>query len=446
MARQKKSDGAAIPSGRLTRFAKFGGLATRVAGDVAASGARRWAQGDRPELRDLVLTPANAARVTEQLSELRGAAMKLGQLLSMDAGEMLPPELADILARLRADAAPMPSKQLRATLDENWGKGWIERFHSFDMRPVAAASIGQVHRAKQDDGTDLAIKIQYPGIARSIDSDVDNVATLINLSGLVPKGLDLKPFLNEAKKQLKDEADYVREGDYVDRFHALLKDHADYAVPRRIDALTTTTVLAMTYQEGVSVETMEDAPQAVRNRIIEMLLALLYKELFDFRLMQTDPNFANYRYDPLTDKLVLLDFGATREITKDLSEKYRALLRAGRNADREALIAAALEIGYVDQKTLDDHGAAILGLLDMAMEPLQRDAPFDFGNLDLSTRMREASLSFFQDAVVAKERRISHVAPTETMFLQRKFAGVFLLASRLKAKVNLRALIDPYLG
>ena len=202
----------AVPSSRLARFGGFAGLAGGVAGGMVAEGARRLAAGERPRLGDMVLTPGNARRLTERLSHLRGAAMKLGQMISMDAGDFLPPELADILATLRDRANFMPPKQLDAVLREEWGPDWRRRFRPFNPRPIAAASIGQVHRATLPDGRELAVKVQYPGVADAIDADVDNVATLLRVSGLLPKDLDIAPLLAAAKEQLREEADYEREG------------------------------------------------------------------------------------------------------------------------------------------------------------------------------------------------------------------------------------------
>lgn len=154
----------AVPGSRLSRLARLGGLASGVAGGMLAEGLRQLAQGRRPSVSELLLTPANARRVTDQLAQLRGAAMKVGQLLSMDAGDLLPPELADILARLRADARPMPMSQLVTVLEASWGPGWEKQFRRFSFTPMAAASIGQVHAAETLDGQPLAIKVQYPGV------------------------------------------------------------------------------------------------------------------------------------------------------------------------------------------------------------------------------------------------------------------------------------------
>lgn len=192
--------GRAVPKGRLSRLGSFGRLAGGVASGMVAEGARRLADGQRPRMGDLLLTPGNIGRITDQLAHLRGAAMKLGQMISMDAGDFLPPELTDILARLRDGAHHMPPPQLQQVLNVHWGKDWRRRFASFGPSPIAAASIGQVHRATTHDGRALAIKVQYPGIAESIDADVDNVATLLRVSGLLPRELDLAPLLAEAKR------------------------------------------------------------------------------------------------------------------------------------------------------------------------------------------------------------------------------------------------------
>lgn len=139
---------SAVPSGRWERLAKLGSLAGSVAGGMLAEGARQFARGQRPRLGDLLLTPSNVRRVADQLARMRGAAMKLGQLLSMDAGDLLPPELAEIFARLRAEATAMPMSQVVAVLGANWGEGWDRHFQRFSFTPVAAASIGQVHLAQ----------------------------------------------------------------------------------------------------------------------------------------------------------------------------------------------------------------------------------------------------------------------------------------------------------
>lgn len=425
-----------VPSSRLGRLARLGSMATGVAGNMLMAGARQLAQGKRPNLSDLLLTPANALRITHQLAQMRGAAMKVGQLISMDAGDLLPPEMAAILARLRSDAHAMPQRQVQAVLTANWGAQWQQRFEPFSFTPIAAASIGQVHRAKAKDGRDLAIKIQYPGVRKSISSDVNNVASLLRLSGLLPKTLDIAPLLLEAKRQLREEADYQAEGAHLQRFAELLAGAPEFVVPALHADLTTKNVLAMSFVAGVPVESMVNAPQVERDRIVSLLVSLLFRELFEFGLMQTDPNFANYRYDPESRQLILLDFGATRSFAPAFGQAYRQLMAAAMVGDRAAMTQAAMAIGYFDDRAQAKHQTAVLDMMQMALEPLRHKGDFDFGTTDMVQRLREAGMALGLD------RDFWHIPPIDTLFLHRKLGGLYLLAARLKARVNVRQLVQ----
>ena len=428
-----------VPSGRWSRLAKLGSLATGVAGGMLAEGARQFAQGKRPRIGDLLMTPANARRVADQLSQLRGAAMKVGQLLSMDAGDLLPPEVADILARLRADATAMPMSQVVSMLDAHWGEGWRRHFRQFSFTPVAAASIGQVHFGQTVDGRDVAVKVQYPGVRESIDSDVDNVATLLRMSGLLPKMLDIGPLLQDAKRQLHEEADYLREGAYLRQYADLLAGVPDFSVPDMQVDLTTGSVLTMTRMGGVAVESLLDAPQAVRDRIAGLAIQLLLRELFEFRLIQTDPNFANYRYDTASRQLILLDFGATRAYPVAMAEHFRQIMHGAMEGNQAAMQDAACAIGYFDVTTPQRHRLALLALFSLACEPLRHEGEFDFGQSDLAARIRDAGLA------LGEERDFWHTPPIEVLLLHRKLGGLYLLAAKLKARVNVRNLAQPCL-
>lgn len=430
--------GRPVPTGRLSRLARFATLASDVAGGIILDGARQFVEGRRPSLNDLLLTPANAFKVMHQLAHLRGAAMKVGQLLSMDAGDLLPRELADILGRLRSDAHHMPRSQLRATLDRQWGRDWERRFEWFSFELIAAASIGQVHRARTRDGRDLAIKIQYPGIRDSIDSDVDNVSALLRMSGLLPAGLDLSPMLTQAKQQLHEEADYEREGRYLQQFGALLAGSPDVLIPDLHPDFTGKNVLAMSYVGGTSLDVLEAAPQVRRDRIATLLIDLVLRELFEFRLMQTDPNFANYRYSAETERLVLLDFGAVRAFSPETTDSYLGLLRAGIAGDRASAIRVALDLklfpGQIPRARQDE----IMALFDLAMQPLRNEGLFDFGKTDIAARLRDGGLR------IAANRDVRTIPPMDVLFVQRKVGGIFLLASRLKARVDIRKLLEKY--
>jgi len=440
MTDDRGSRGRAVPSGRLSRLGAFGRLAGGVAGGVLAEGARRIADGQRPRMGDLLLTPANIGRVADQLSHLRGAAMKLGQMISMDAGDILPDELTRILARLRDRAHHMPPAQLQQVLARGWGKDWRRRFARFDATPLAAASIGQVHRAVTPDGRTLAIKVQYPGVRESIDADVDNVATLLRVSGLLPGTLDIAPLLAEAKRQLHEEADYRREGAMLARFGALLADSPAYVVPTLDAEFSGDDVLAMSFVEGVPIESLADAGQDVRDAAMQSLIALVLRELFDFGLMQTDPNFANYRYQPATGKLVLLDFGATRAIPPSVAQGYRRLLTTGLAGDRNGARDAAVGAGFLGEAAVARHRPQVDAMIDVILGEMTRPGPFDFGDRAFVGGLRE------QGMAMAADRETWHVPPVDTLFVQRKISGTALLAARLKARVDVRSMSHLALG
>ncbi|HHF2888270.1 ABC1 kinase family protein [Vibrio diabolicus] len=428
-----------LPTHRISRFSKFASLATRVAGNVIAEGTKQIAKGNKPKAKDLLLTPQNIARLTDQLAHLRGAAMKLGQMLSMDAGDVLEPELADILSRLRSNADPMPAKQLNGVMESSLGTSWKAEFLSFNFKPIASASIGQVHQAYSDAGDNLAVKVQYPGIRKSIDSDVNNVGTLLKVVGLIPESVDYKGLLEEAKKQLHDEADYTREAQFAIRYHDALKEHPHFVVPKIHTASCSDSVLAMEFIDGVPIEHIEHYDQSTRDFVMHSLLELLFRELFEFKMVQTDPNFANYLYIESTRQIGLLDFGATREYSERFSAGYRKAFASVVNNDEQGLNDALEQIGFFSQTILPDQRQAILDLVKMACEPMLVDEPYDFKASGLAQKLREAG------TILSMEQEYWHTPPADALFLHRKIGGMYLLAARIGAKVNIRQLVQPYL-
>ena len=428
-----------VPSGRLSRLAKLGSLATRVASSMVAEGAKQLATGHRPHVSELILTPNNVKRVADQLADLRGAAMKVGQLLSMDSGDLLPPQLTELLSRLQANAKPMPISQLNHSLEQQWGNDWQQQFSQFSFYPIAAASIGQVHKATTQDGRLLALKIQYPGINKSIDSDVNNVAMLLNISGLVPKQIDVSELLNEAKKQLHAEADYLLEAQYVKQYRQLLASDTRYVLPNIADDLTTSHILAMTFVGGIDVDRLEHQPQTVRNHVIELAFNLMFREVFEFRLVQTDPNFANYRYDIDTQQLVLLDFGATRVYPQYISEGYRQLMAGAVTDDQPQMLAALKQIGFFSQPIEPQAQQALLALCLEACEPLKYQGVYDFGQSNMVHRIRDAG------SQLSMKQGYWHTPPVDAIFLHRKLGGLYLLAAKLKAQVDIHKIFLSYI-
>jgi predicted unusual protein kinase regulating ubiquinone biosynthesis (AarF/ABC1/UbiB family) len=436
---QLNSTTSSVPSGRSSRLWQLGRLAGGMAGGVLTEGLKRLRQGDKVKFEDLLLTPANAKRLSDKLAELRGAAMKLGQLISMEAGELLPPEFSALLARLRDGAHAMPLREVAGVLERNWGRGWDKGFSRFHFTPIATASIGQVHEALTKDQQRLAIKVQYPGIDRSIDSDVHNVASLLRLLRLLPAELALEQLLDEAKHQLHQEADYLNEAAQLQRFRDLLADEPGFALPEVVQSLTTREVLSMSYVEGSPIDRLQDQPRSSRDYLASELIRLALRECFEWGLVQTDPNFANYRYQPESRRIGLLDFGATRQYPQERVLQLRHLLSVSIRQDRRAIEQAALEVGYLDGAAPGFYREAIVALLLDVVEPARQIGPYDFGRTDLASRMSEKVMQ------LRLEHRYWHLPPVEILMLHRKLGGLYLTCSHLLARVDVSQLIGPYL-
>ncbi|CAI2392019.1 ABC1 kinase family protein [Alteromonas macleodii] len=437
----------AVPTSRLSRIGRLGSLAGRIAGNVVSQGAGQLLKGEKPALSSLLLTPKNISNIADQLASMRGAAMKLGQLISMDAGDFLPEELAVILGRLRDDADPMPKDQLIVTLNQSWGEKWQDDLLYFSFAPIAAASIGQVHKVITMDGRMLAVKVQYPGVKKSIDSDVDNVATLIKLTGLVPKSLDINPLLQEAKAQLHQEADYVREADMLNRYRALVestdipnKGSNAFVIPQTFAPLTTSTVLAMDFIEAQDLDALINEPQDVRDAVMTALMTLFFNEIFHFKLLQSDPNLANYQFNPDTKEIVLLDFGATRDVPDAISAQYQALLNSAAANDKAMMQQAAFRIGLIDESHSQTQVDAVINIGMEACEAIRCEGAYDFGQSDLIARLHEKGMA------LTMEHNFWHTPPVDALFIHRKLGGLFLLAKRLKAKVDMRKAAGTWLN
>ena len=290
-ANRKRS---AVPVSRVGRLLRFGLLGGELALSAALGTARQMSSGQKPDLAAALLTAGNADLLARRLAAMRGPAMKLGQILSLQGDEFVPEGFRKALTLLHAQGYAMPDTQLRRVLGREYGKGWQRKFARFDYEPVAAASIGQVHRARKHGGHELALKIQYPGVARSVDSDVDNLASVLKGMNFLPMKFDIAALAAEAKRQLKRETDYEAEAHGLERYRRYVADMPGVVVPHVDRSLTTRHILAMEWIEGESLEVLasEAVPQPRRNAAARILYELLFRELFEFRFVQTDPHSA----------------------------------------------------------------------------------------------------------------------------------------------------------
>lgn len=431
---------SAVPESRFGRLLRLGLMGGELAVGTVLAGARELSAGRLPNVNSTVLTPGNAERLARRLATLRGPAMKVGQMLSLHGGDVLPVEFRNALAALQSQGYSMTDAQLHRVLGREYGTGWQLRFTSFDPEPVAAASIGQVHRAVTADGRSLALKIQFPGVARSVDSDVDNLAALLRALEFLPVTIDIAALTAEVKRQLRLETDYLAEADNLERYGRLVAGLPTLLVPRVDRELTTRRILAADYVEGEPLESLasEAVPQATRNAVGRALTDLMFREIFEFGVMQTDPNFANYLYAPATRRIALLDFGSVCDFPPEFVDRYRRICRAVIARDRAAIRDAALEIGYVHRDDPDDQVRAAVDIVELACEPISHRGAYDFGESRLIARGR--------DLIVASALGQGlRSPPPETLFLHRKLVGNFLVCARLRARIDVRRLLEPFL-
>jgi len=431
-----------VPTSRIGRLARLGVAAGELAVGGVSERVKRIARDVPEDAVNVFLTATNAEKLARRLANMRGAAMKMGQVLSMEGAEILPPEFTKALAMLRDSANTMPEAQVRKVLVQEYGKEWASLFEQFEFDPIAAASIGQVHRATARDGRDLALKIQYPGVARSIDSDVDNMALFMRMANILPVEIDIDGIVEETKRQLRQEADYIVEARYLRDYRELVRADPEYLVPEVHGDLTTRHILAMEYVHGEPLESLgeEGVDQATRDRVGMLLERLMFRELFEFRTMQTDPNFANYMYRPEDGRIILLDFGSTVTFEKSFTDRYAEISRALIDDNIDAIWRVAEDIGYLHPDDSPAHANRIVDLIRVICEPICEDRVYDFAASDVTVRARDAGLE-----LAWKSKGQLRTPPPETVFLHRKLVGSFLTCARIRACVNVQRLILEFL-
>ncbi|KAL4738667.1 ABC1 family-domain-containing protein [Aspergillus similis] len=424
-----------VPSSRLGRLWQYGGLATSMAFGAVGESFRRVTGSAEAAAGSLMFSAGNMERLVTKLSKMRGAALKLGQMISFQDSKMLPDSIQQVLQRVQDRADYMPAYQRDKVLTDNLGPNWRDLFSSFEEVPMAAASIGQVHGATlKRTGQPVAVKIQYPGVADSIDADLNNLSILLTASRVLPRGLYLDKTIANARTELAWECDYTREAECGNRFRELLKDDPVFYVPQIIPEASGRNVLTMERLNGIAVTKIQTFTQAQRDWIGTQILRLCLREITEFKYMQTDPNWTNFLYNASTNRLELLDFGASRAYPDSFIDKYIQILCAASRADRETCHALSIDLGYLtgheSSAMIDAHVSSILTLA----EPFMDSSPdvYDFRDQTITERVRNLI------PVMIHERLAP--PPEETYSLHRKLSGAFLLCARLGSRVRCKEL------
>ena len=396
-----------------------------------------------------------ARKLADELGRLKGSVMKVGQMLSLYGQYFLPPEAVEVLAGLQDDTPPVAWKSLEPVLKRGLGRALAEL--EIDPVPLASASLGQVHRARRkSDGYELVLKVQYPGVADAIESDIRTLSRLIAVTRIAPKGLNLDPVYLEVREMLHREVDYAAEIEHTRRFGERLKDDARYVVPRVLQQYCSDQVLALSYEPGLSVRDarVRALPAARRNALAQAALELFLRELFEWGMVQTDPHFGNYKMrinagqtrnpegnaslTPInSDRIVLLDFGATRMFGPGFVESYREMLRGALARDRDMTLRGTAGIGLMPADFPAPVREAFVDLCELIVEPFR--GPYDWGKSDLPRRVGE---KIARNAMT----RYMRIPPREIVFLHRRLAGVFFLIAALGANWDARATLESHLN
>ena len=388
---------------------------------------------------------ANRIRQTEELvatlGQLKGAAMKAGQLFSLEFSDVLPPEVTAILRQLHDSSTFMPFDQVRYILGRELGAERLSQLEELSIEPIAAASIGQVHRARLR-GQDVAIKIQFPGVASSIDSDLNVVRKLVEMAiQLRGTPVDMEPIFSAIATSLKREADYLLEAANVIAYRQAIT-RPGYVIPTVFEDFTTSKVLCLSYEEGQRIaDWINSKPTSGdAHHFAKLVLDLLIDQLMIYGIMQTDPNFGNFLYRPQRGELVLLDFGATNVFTVEFREILRRIIQSVMNEDFDDVVAVTLEQGYLSDQESAETMACFRELIMQVTRMMQpRFQPFKFRNDDWLKSVRELGAKFALS--------VRHSAPPhQLIFLNRKLSGMYHLLKDLDVEVEMMQFLNRSLS
>ena len=437
----------------LTRAGLFAG--TRM----ATHRATNWfSSAEKREERHRKMLSSQARFLVDELGQLKGSVVKIGQVMALYGEHFLPEEVTEALHTLEDQTTSLSWPSVEKVLQSELGEARLAEL-DVDETPIGAASLGQVHRAvRRSDGLELVLKIQYPGVAEAVDSDLNAVAQILKMARLVSFGPEFNDWLDEVRVMMHREVDYDLEARTTEHFRQLLDGDDRYVVPRVLPEFSTARVMASTYEPGWSVSSDKVAELSLERRsaLGKAALELFFKELFDWGEMQTDPNFGNYRIriaeetGEATDQIVLLDFGAVQKYPEAFLSPLKAMIKASYERDLEQVIDGGVALNFMSREwpadVLDRFGEVCMSVLE-PLAPANSEWPDYAVNGQGQYRWKQSDLPsrVARQAARSAISRYFKIPPKEFVFLNRKLIGVYTFIAVLNSEFNGELLLKSYL-
>lgn len=398
---------------------------------------------------DLKSRIEQAKMITETLSQLKGAAMKAGQLLSIELDDYFPPEAVQIISQLQNRGMEVDFKIIETTLKKELGLDQFNKLENINRKPIASASIAQIHVAEYK-GKKVVLKVQHPGVAKSINSDVALIKKVAqSFVAMTGRKMNLNPLFAEMKSVLNQEVDFEQEVEYLKKYRkhilSMNQENDKYFSPEPYKNMSTKRVITMSWEEGLSInDWLQTQPsQKKKEKLAHLVLNLYCHEFYHWGLVQTDPNFANFLVRELDGDigLVLLDFGATREYDKNFITQYLNLIKCvhelesaeDKDLQKAKIVKTAVDFNLIDHRENQESNDLFVELMTMAVEPFftsEKNNKFSFGNQEYNKRTKECVKKFLSSLKYS-------APPHKLLFLHRKLGGISSLLRRLDVDMDL---------
>ena len=422
---------------RTSRFFRVGTLAGKVSSSYLGQRIKKVFVSDEKAEESLAAAHLrNALRVAKTLGQLKGALMKVGQMMSLYS-DILPKEFTTILASLQKEAPPVSFSVIREQMELEFGCSIDEVFAEFEEYPHASASIGQVHRGVLKDGRQVVAKIQYPGVDQTIDSDMKNLRMLARSLGLMKKERGVDELIAEVRDRLVEELDYLNEIKNINTFRKLFDGEERIVIPRGYEDVSTKRVLILEYLPGEDFGTLcNDPDREWRNKIGQTFVDLFFTQLFKLHILHADPNPGNFAF--LRDgRIIFYDFGCVKYFEQPFIDNYTTLIRETLEAKYERLVDNCDQIGVVQIGKKRHDWQFYKMFAEPILEPFNGTQPYDFGQAKIHDVLIELATKHWTNAFHFR-------SSPEIVFLNRVVVGMYNNLRMLSAQGHWREMVEPY--